>query len=132
MKVCAVPGPKCRDLGHPFSCVIKQPRLEEAELLRAVTHQEVLGLLIVVEHHAVGFAADAGLLVSSKGSVCRISVVAVDPHASGLNAASQTMAAIDVSSPETGAEAVEGVVGDFERVGFVLECGNGDDGPEDF
>jgi hypothetical protein len=33
-------------------------RLEETELLRAVADQQVLGLLVVIEHHLVGLAAD--------------------------------------------------------------------------
>ena len=32
--------------------------LEEAKLLWAVADQQILGLLIVVEHHLVGFAPD--------------------------------------------------------------------------
>lgn len=33
--------------------------LEEAEGVDVVAHQQVLGLLVVIEHHLVGFAADA-------------------------------------------------------------------------
>jgi len=59
--------------------------LKEAELLGAVAYQQVFGLLIVVEHHAVRLAANAGLLVSAKGCVGRIGMVAVDPHAARLD-----------------------------------------------
>src|SRR5471030_3088011 len=79
---------------------ITRPFLEEAQLLRAVTHQQVLGLLIVAQHHTVRFTPNAGLLVAAKGGMSRIGVVAVDPHTSGLNSPSQAMAAIDVTSPQ--------------------------------
>ena len=59
--------------------------LKEAELLGAVAYQQVLGLLIVVEHHAVRLAANAGLLISAEGCVRRIGMVAVDPHAARLD-----------------------------------------------
>ena len=55
------------------------PCSEEAELVRAVAHQQVLGLLIVVEHHLVVLATDAGLLVATEGSVRGIRVIAVGP-----------------------------------------------------
>ncbi len=42
---------------------------EEAELLRAVAHQHVLGLLIMVEHHLVRLATDTRLLVATEGSM---------------------------------------------------------------
>src|ERR1700687_276204 len=58
---------------------------EEAECLRAVTDQHVLRLLIVIEHHLVRLAADARLLVATERGVRRISVVAVGPHAAGLD-----------------------------------------------
>ena len=60
---------------------------EEAQLLRAVAHQQVLGLLVVVEHHPVVLAADARLLVAAERRVRRVGVVAVGPHAAGLDAA---------------------------------------------
>src|SRR5712691_904027 len=49
---------------------------EEAELLGAVADQHVLGLLVVVEHHLVGFAADARLLVAAERRMCGIGVIA--------------------------------------------------------
>ena len=53
--------------------------LEETERLGAVADQEILGLLVVVEHDAMGLAADAGLLVAAEGGVGGIEVVAVGP-----------------------------------------------------
>ena len=60
---------------------------EEAQLLGAVTHQHVLRLLIVIEHHLVGFATDARLLVSAERRMRRIGVIAIGPHAAGLDRA---------------------------------------------
>ncbi len=54
---------------------------EEAERLGRVADQQVLGLLIVVEHHLVGFAPDARLLVAAERRMGGIGVVAVDPDA---------------------------------------------------
>lgn len=46
----------------------KKP-LEQAGLLLGVGDEEVLRLLVVVEHHEVGLAADAGLLVAAERGV---------------------------------------------------------------
>src|SRR3989440_6869034 len=51
--------------------------LEEPQRLRRIAHQQVLGLLVMVEHHLVVFAADARLLVATEGGVRGIGVVAV-------------------------------------------------------
>src|SRR6218665_3638351 len=61
------------------------PGSEEAERLGRVADQHVLGLLVVVEHHLVRLAADARLLVAAEGRVCRIGMVAIGPHATGLD-----------------------------------------------
>jgi hypothetical protein len=42
---------------------------KEAELLRAVAHQHVFSLLIVIKHHLVSLPADARLLVAAKRRV---------------------------------------------------------------
>src|SRR5690242_9898859 len=78
---------------------------EEAELLGAVADQHVLGLLVVVEHHLVRLAADAGLLVAAEGGVRRIGVIAVGPDASGLDGAAEAVAAVRVAAPDAGAQA---------------------------
>jgi hypothetical protein len=54
-------------------------------LLLAVADQHVLGLLVVVGHHAVVLPPDARLLVSAEGRVSGIQVVAVGPDPSGLD-----------------------------------------------
>ena len=60
---------------------------EEAQRLGVVAHQQVLGLLVVVEHHLVGLAADAGLLVPAERRMRGVRVVAVRPDAAGLDLA---------------------------------------------
>src|ERR1700754_2984747 len=94
---------------------------EEAELLRRITHQHVLGLLVVVEHHAVGFATDARLLVTAEGRVRRIGVVAIGPDAPGLDAATEAIRPRTVARPYTRTQAVKRVVGDLERFLVCLE-----------
>ena len=45
---------------RPKGCSdLEQGGLEEPEFVGVVAHQDVLGLLIVVEHHLVSFAPDA-------------------------------------------------------------------------
>src|SRR6202044_4040740 len=96
-------------------------RSEEAELLRAVADQHVLGLLIVIEHHLVVLAADAGLLVTAERRMRGIGVVAIGPPPAGLDGAAETVAAVGVAAPDAGPEAVESVVGDRERFLVRLE-----------
>src|SRR3974390_3719866 len=96
-------------------------RSEEAELLRAVAGQHVLGLWVVIEHHLVGLAAHAGLLVAAERRVRRIGVIAVRPHPPGLDRATEAVAATSVAAPHAGTEAVQRVVGDRERFLVGLE-----------
>ena len=88
---------------------------EKAELLGAVAHQHVLRLLIVIEHHLVGFATDTRLLVSAERRMCRIGVIAVGPHASRLDRATEAIEPVGVTTPYASAEAIERVVGDRMR-----------------
>src|SRR6202042_708719 len=89
---------------------------EEAQGLGAVAHQDVLGVLIVVEHHLVVFAADAGGLVSAERGMRRVGVIAIGPDPAGLDRTSKLVGAVAVAGPDAGAEPVQRVVGDFERV----------------
>src|SRR5450759_3770028 len=97
----------CRNdrLGH-------QTPLEEAERLGAVADQQVLRLAVVVEHHPVVLPADAGDLVTTESRTCRIRVIAVRPDAARLDLAAHLVRPVPVARPDTGAQAVEGVVGD--------------------
>src|ERR1700734_4362449 len=113
------------------AAAVSARRSEEAELLRAVADQHVLGLLIVIEHHLVVFAADARLLVAAERRMRRIGVVAIGPHAAGLDRAAEPVAAIGVAAPYAGAEAVERVVGDRKRFFVGLERGHRDDRTKD-
>src|SRR6516165_3733063 len=83
---------------------------EEAELLGAIADQHVLRLLIVIEHHLVGLAADARLLIAAERRMGGIGVVAIGPHAAGLDRAAEAVAAIGVAAPHARAKAVERVV----------------------
>src|SRR5574338_325033 len=58
--------------------------LEEPQRLRRVADEQVLGLLVVVQHHPVRLPADARLLVAAEGGVRRVQVVAVGPDAARL------------------------------------------------
>src|SRR5262245_54109361 len=91
-------------------------RLKEPECLRAIAHQHVLGLLVMVEHHLVGLAPDAGLLIAAERRMRRIEVEAVDPNPTRLDAAAHAVGAVDVARPCGCAEAIERVVGDGERL----------------
>ncbi|EAQ00328.1 carR [Janibacter sp. HTCC2649] len=104
---------------------------EEPELVRAVADQEVLGLLVVVEHHLVVLAADAGLLVATERGVRGVLVVAVDPDASRFDPTTHPVCRVRVSRPDAGSQPVEGVVGDPQGVVAVGELRDRQDGPED-
>src|SRR5438094_621856 len=60
---------------------------EKPECFVGIADQDVLRFLIVVEHHFVGLAAEARLLVSAESGMGRIGVIAVRPYAPGLDAA---------------------------------------------
>src|SRR5262249_8786690 len=94
---------------------------KEAELLRAVAHQHVFNLLIVIEHHLVSLPPDARLLVAAKRRMGGISVIAIGPHATGLDSGAEMVSAIWVSASDTRAEAVEGIVGDRECLLVVFK-----------
>src|SRR5689334_14837327 len=104
---------------------------EEAELLRAVADQHVLGLLVVVEHHAMCLPPDAGLLVAAEGRVGRIGVVAIGPDAPGLYCAAEAVGAVDIAGPNASAQSIGRVVGDGQRLRIVLEGRYGQNGAED-
>ena len=76
-------------------------------------------------------AADAGGLVAAERGVGRVLVVAVGPHAAGLDRAAHPVGPVGVARPDAGAEAVERVVGDLERLGVVGERGHREHRAED-
>src|SRR5690554_4105038 len=110
---------------------VKARALEESQRVDVVADQHVLGLLVVIEHHLVRFATYTGLLVTTKGGMCRVLVVAVGPDTTGLNATTHAVGAVHVAAPYTGTQTELGVVGDGEGFGLVLEGGNGYDRSKD-
>ncbi|MPL73764.1 hypothetical protein SDC9_19570 [bioreactor metagenome] len=86
----------------------------------------------MVEHHLVGLATDARLLVAAEGRMGRIGVIVVDPDAPGLDVAAEAVAGVDVARPDAGAKAIHRVIGDMQRFRLVLEGGHRNDRPEDF
>src|SRR5260370_19526282 len=105
--------------------------LEKAEGLRAIAHQDVLGLLVMIQHHLVRFRADAGLLVAAECRMRRIRVKAVRPNPSGLDAAAEAIGHVEVAGPYAGTEAVQRVVGDLERLSRCIEGRHRNHGSED-
>src|SRR5260370_196936 len=78
------------------------PLLEEAHSIRAIAHQHVLGLLVVLEHHLVVLAPDAGLLVTAKRRMSRIEVEAVGPNPAGLDLTAKVIRAVHIPRPHPG------------------------------
>lgn len=60
-----------------------------------------------------------------------VGVVAVDPHASRLNATSHALGAVHVAGPDAGAQAILGVVGDGQSLGLIFEGGDRNNRAED-
>src|SRR4051794_7023987 len=89
----------------------KECLLKEAHGAGAIADQLILGLLVVIEHHAMVFAADAGLLVTAECGMRGIEVVAVRPHAAGVNFATEGVGAVHVTGPDAGSETIKSVVG---------------------
>ena len=48
-------------------------------------------MTIVIEHHLVGLATDARLLIAAERRVCRIQVIAIHPYTSSLDTAGELM-----------------------------------------
>src|SRR5450830_578300 len=80
---------------------------EEAELLGGVRHQQVLGLLVVVEHHLVVLATDARALVAAERGRGRVRVVAVRPHPTRLDVPPRPVGDVALARPDPGAQPVE-------------------------
>src|ERR1700694_3511067 len=62
----------------------------------------------------------------------RIQVIAVRPDAAGLKPSPHPIRDVDVSRPYGRPQAVERIVADGERFGFILERCEGDDRTKDF
>src|SRR5690606_14499631 len=80
------------------------PASEESELLGRVADQQVLGLLVVIQHLGMVLPADPGLLVPAERRMRRISVVAVRPHAARLDTAAEAVSGVGVAGPHPGTQ----------------------------
>lgn len=74
--------------------------LEEAQLLRRIRHQQVLRLLIVIQHHPVVLPPDPRLLVAAESGVRRVGVVAVRPDAARLDRSARAVRLAAVAGPD--------------------------------
>ena len=106
------------------------PSLKEPHRVLVVADQQALGLRVVLEHHPVVLAADAGALVAAERGVRRVLVVAVGPHAPGLDRAAHPERAAAVTRPHAGAEPVQRVVGDLERLASSRNVVTASTGPK--
>src|SRR6266496_1771875 len=104
---------------------------EQAEGFGAVADEQVLGLAVVVEHHAVVLPSDTGDLVATERGPRGVLVVAVRPDPARLDGAAHPVGAIAVTGPHAGTESVEGVIGDRQRVRLVGEGRDREHGAED-
>ena len=90
--------------------------LKEAHGLRAIAHKQVLGLLIVIENHLVGFAAETRLLVTAEGRAGGIHVVAVGPHASRFDLTTHAIQIVRVARPYARTQSIDCVVADLDGI----------------
>src|ERR1700691_250579 len=95
-------------------CPLPFESSEESKRLGGIADQHVLGLLVMVQHHLVRLAPDARRLIAAEGCMGGIGVVAVRPHAPGLDGAPETIGAVAVVRPHACAKTVERIVGDSE------------------
>src|SRR5665213_735448 len=85
----------------------------------------------MLQHHLVILSTNAGDLVSTEGRARRVEVTAVRPHSSSLDTATHAIGQVPVARPYARAQSVERVVGDLERLRFVLEGRHRQDRSED-
>src|SRR6185312_495819 len=87
---------------------------------------------IFAHHLEPHLAAIAGLAEAAEGRSRMHALVAVDPHHAGMEILSDAVGALHVAGPEPCPQAVFGVVGDGDGLGFILEDGSRNEGPEYF
>src|ERR1700722_7530877 len=105
--------------------------LEKSKRFRAVAHEHVLGLLVMIEHHFVRLSADTGFLVTAEGRMRGIRMVAIGPYASGLDASPEPIGKIQVARPNARTQSVHGFVGNLERLVRCIEYRHRHHGAED-
>lgn len=106
--------------------------LEEAHRLFIVGNEHIFVVAVVVKHHFVIFSAETALFITAERRVSGIIVIAIDPDASGFDGARDLVKLVRVACPDSRAETVKRVVGDFDRFGFVFESRDRSHGTEDF
>src|SRR5664279_934235 len=99
-------------------------RSEQTERLGAVANEQILSLAVVIKHHRVVLPTDARDLVAAERRAGWVLVVAVRPDPPGLDGPAHPIGAVAVARPDAGAETVERVIGDCERVGVIGERGD--------
>src|SRR5450755_116738 len=75
--------------------------------------------------------ADPGALVAAERGVRGVLVETVGPHTTGLDRAAHPERPAAVTSPHAGAEPVQRVVGDLQRLLLITECRHREHRPED-
>jgi hypothetical protein len=83
----------------------------------------------VGQHHLVVLPAHARFLVAAERGVPG-RVVAVGPHAAGLDGAAHAVRHVAVAAPHAGAQAVEGVIGQGQGFFLVLKVVTASTGPK--
>src|ERR1019366_8655623 len=93
----------------PGSLIVVPRTSKEPEGLRAIAHQQVLGLRVVLQHHLMVLPAHPRDLVTAEGGTGGGEVVAVRPHPSCLDGPTHPVGEVAVAGPHPGSESVEGV-----------------------
>src|SRR5437764_15492706 len=96
-------GPNALASGPRRSRSRRTRSLEEPKRFGAVRDQQILGLLVMIEHLAMVFATDTGLLVTAERGMRRIEVIAVGPHPTRLDLASHAITGVCIARPHAGA-----------------------------
>ena len=71
--------------------------LEEAQFIGAIAYQQVLCLLVVIQHHLMVFTTNARLLIAAKRCVRWIGVIVVHPNAACLDGATKAVTGVHVT-----------------------------------
>src|SRR5271165_185104 len=94
--------------------------------------EHLLGLEILLEAPWAQLSAEAGLLIAApwRFDVSRLHMI--HPDNSGAQRFHNAERLVNVACPHGAGEAIRGIVGDADGIGFVFEGNHGSDGPKDF
>ena len=81
-----------------------QSPLEKPHGVRVEADKHILRLLIMIQHRLMILPANARLLVSAERRARRIQVIAVRPHAPGLQSMAELARAIQITRPDARAQ----------------------------